>query len=363
MSVRFDGKRIYKSLVTALLVLVMVPMLTGCSEFRKSENVEKGYRAVGENDYKSGLAFFEDAITDGEQLELAWRGKGIALMGLGRYADAVPAFENALNSRSDLSKKIYDDSMDRDIQEYLACACFRSGDAERALRIYTELIGADAENADLYMLRGTVYAQRGNETEAKNDFNRSINLDRDNYERLYEIARILESAGMKDIGISYLQGAIDRSDDSMDTLVKGRFLCYLEKYDEAAKLLEQQTAADTGTVFALAQAYQKLDRPEEAVEILEKFQNNTGDNATLMALLGTIEMEQEHYEEALDAFERGLAQAAGDSIERQSLLFNRAVAYEYMGDFENAENYMAEYLAQYPDDEEAAKDFEFLKTR
>ncbi len=351
--------RVLKGLALVFTLLC----LTGCSLLKPSESMDLGYRSLGENDYRKALEYFNDAITDGEKLEESWRGKGIALMGLARYDEAVTAFENALKNRTDLEEKIYDDSMEQDIRAYLAGACFKSGDTDRAVKIYTELLEESGENAALYTLRGTVYAQTGDENSARSDFNKAINLDRSNYDRLYEIAMILEESGMKELGKTYLEGALAKGDGGMDSLVRGRFLCYLERYDEAAKVLETQSASDTATVLQLAQAYRNLDRQEDAVELLEKYQENVGDDPSLMCLLGLIEMEDEKYEEAVAAFERGLARAEAGTDERASLLFNRAVAYEYMSDFETAENYMAEYVGEYPGDTEAARELEFLRTR
>ena len=47
----------------------------------------------------------------------------------------------------------------------------------------------------------------------------------------------------------------------------------------------------------------------------------------------------------------------------QSLRFNRIVAYEYLGQFDQAKLAMEQYLALYPDDENAQREYTFLKTR
>lgn len=43
--------------------------------------------------------------------------------------------------------------------------------------------------------------------------------------------------------------------------------------------------------------------------------------------------------------------------------FNMIVAYEQMKDWESAKAKLKEYLAEYPDDEAAKKELEFLETR
>lgn len=47
----------------------------------------------------------------------------------------------------------------------------------------------------------------------------------------------------------------------------------------------------------------------------------------------------------------------------QQLLFNEVVAYERFGDFKKAREKMERYVEEYPDDPEALREYEFLKTR
>ena len=53
----------------------------------------------------------------------------------------------------------------------------------------------------------------------------------------------------------------------------------------------------------------------------------------------------------------------GDRSLTQILKFNQIVAYEYLGDFEQADVLMKNYLQQYPDDQDALREYEFLKSR
>ena len=72
-------------------------------------------------------------------------------------------------------------------------------------------------------------------------------------------------------------------------------------------------------------------------------------------------MKQEKYDEALEAFEAGLAVGGSDYL--QELQYNRIVANEYLGNFSQAKSLMEEYLQTYPDDAKAKREYEFLQTR
>ena len=47
----------------------------------------------------------------------------------------------------------------------------------------------------------------------------------------------------------------------------------------------------------------------------------------------------------------------------QILKFNQIVAYEYLGEFDQANVLMRSYLQIYPDDQEALREYEFLRSR
>ena len=73
-------------------------------------------------------------------------------------------------------------------------------------------------------------------------------------------------------------------------------------------------------------------------------------------------MKQKKYAQAAETFERAVIAAKG-TPELQTILYNRAVAYEYAGDFEKAKELFIDYLNQYSGDEAARREMVFLKTR
>ena len=84
-------------------------------------------------------------------------------------------------------------------------------------------------------------------------------------------------------------------------------------------------------------------------------------NPALYNQLGLCQMKRGAYAEALAAFQAGLQ--CEDASLQQSLRFNEAIAYEYLSDFEKAGELLSAYLKDYPNDEAAQREYEFLKTR
>ena len=54
---------------------------------------------------------------------------------------------------------------------------------------------------------------------------------------------------------------------------------------------------------------------------------------------------------------------SSDLSERQQITKAMIIAYEYSGDFATAKSKMEEYMKDYPDDEDAAREYQFLETR
>ncbi len=77
--------------------------------------------------------------------------------------------------------------------------------------------------------------------------------------------------------------------------------------------------------------------------------------------LAAYRMEQGDMDTALSMVEAGLE--SGSSNVRQELLACEVAIYEEKRDFQTAKEKMEAYLAEYPEDEEAARDYTFLKTR
>ena len=97
------------------------------------------------------------------------------------------------------------------------------------------------------------------------------------------------------------------------------------------------------------------------VEGYLKAMSEAGLEPHVLSVSGKTELNVPAYEEALKAFQAGLK--CEDTSLHQSLRYNEAIAYEFLADFDTAKKLMAAYLKDYPNDETAKREYEFLKTR
>ena len=110
----------------AVLAALALSVLSGCSS-GKTENLDQGMALVEQLEYEDALASFDAAVVNGEDLQLAYRGMGLAYMGLSRYEEAADSLRRALSCSDERP-----DQMDYDINYYLATVYYKQGNLDGA---------------------------------------------------------------------------------------------------------------------------------------------------------------------------------------------------------------------------------------
>lgn len=148
----------------------------------------------------------------------------------------------------------------------------------------------------------------------------------------------------------------------MDNYVIGRIYFYLGEYQKAYLALEDaKEKGGAESYLYLGRAYEATGDYNYAANVYNSYLSKDTSNAEIYNQLGMCEMARGEYRKALDAFQAGMK--LGDGALMQSLSFNEAVAYEYLGEYEQAYALLTKYLENYPDDEQAEREKEFLSTR
>lgn len=346
-----------KQVIISLLLLVL--LFGGCGKKDPAESkTDLGMKCIEIAEYENAISYFQEAVDDRENLQLAYRGAGIAYMNQEKYDLARQCFVLALQ---EASLKITDTEMD--ISYYMAAAQYKSGDYTGAIQTYTNMLAFRKKDADLYYLRGIAYITNGNYELATADFNKSIELSPKDYDKYIQIYQNLKIHGYEEDGKVFIQNALKiASEKNSETFNRGRLYYYLGDYESARTELEKaKTSGNLEAVLYLGKTYEALEDSNYAITLYEDYIEQDNTNGEAYNLLGLCRMALGKYEEALKNFQAGLE--TGDASAKQSLLFNEIVAYEYMGDFKTAAKKMEEYTAIYPEDSAAARENEFLKTR
>ncbi len=256
--------------------------------------------------------------------ELAYRQLGINKMNEGDYEEAVRMFQKAL----DQSMAVVGE-LEIDISYYKAAAQYKAGDTAGAMDTYGALIDYDKKNADAWYLRGILYLEQGDTKAAMDDFENALNIDKKNRALYNKIGERLKQAGLtEEAGEILNRGLSLKGETAADDREKGYACMLLEQYDSAETYLTKA---------------------------------NEGKDAEAGYYLGKLYEVQGEYDKALVYFQAALEN--GTSANERALRRDEIIALEHTLDFAQAREKMESYLEDYPDDQEAAREYEFLKSR
>ena len=344
-----------KTMIAGIMLITMLT-LAGCNINKGTENIKQGFQFITTLEYEEALNCFATATEAKEDPQQIARGQGIAYLGLAKYKEAIEQFITALSYSNE-----FIDDFDFDTNYYLATAYFKNGQIEEACKVYSAIL-ALRDDRDAHYLRGIVYLEEDKLAEAKADFDATLSKNSVDYDLRIEIARALMGKGYVDEGKAYLQAAFGSNEKKISNFDKGRLSYYLEDYENARNYLESAKGnKNAEAVLMLGQTYEKLGDYNYAASIYSNYLTDNPDNVIIFNRLGMCKLQAGDAESALDYFEQALA--LEDPSMMQVLKYNQIVAYEYLGEFDQASVLMKNYLQIYPDDLEAVREYEFLKSR
>lgn len=340
-----------------LLAAAVACLLGGCGTKAENTNLLAGMELVEQYDFQGALESFEMALINKEDMELSYRGQGIAYMGLGNYAEAEAAFLQSIEHAPDRpSALVYDTNY------YLASAYMKQGKYAAAEQVYSAIIGLKKKEKDAYYLRACAILRQNRYEEAVADFDRAFALDTKDLGLVTDAYVEMQAAGFGEQGKSYIQDFMSKQEKALKDSDRGIICYYLEDYENARIYLDPFVNGEDAEIsMILGQTYEKLGDMNYAAVVYQTYLDANAPNAAIYNGLGICLMHQEKYSEALEAFENGINMGASDYL--QELRYNRIVANEYLGNFAQAKSMMEEYLQLYPDDTRAKKESDFLKTR
>lgn len=256
-----------------------------------------------------------------EEQQMKLRSQGMEQALAGEYEEAVASYDKALELAD-----MHVGALELDIAAYKAAALYQSGEMQKAVDTCSAILDLK-KSAEIYLTRGLLYREAGDQEAAKLDF----------------------------------QAAMDLTPEKNKVML-GRLSYYMEDYTKAKEYLESAyEAGDREALYWQAELYWQMKNEDYAVTLYQSYLEGEVEYQSAYEKVASYQIGQENYDEALATLEAGIA--LGDKGSLQSLLAGEVAVYEYKGDFETAKAKMESYLESYPDDEDAAREYIFLKTR
>lgn len=345
-------------LLKILFGVLCAVVLSGCGSRGSTSAVAEGMQYIEAMDYNAAMTSFATAQLNGENPRLIARGMGIASMGLTDYEAATEYFLTCLRLSNGMVEE-----MDYDVNYYLAAAYQKTENYEDAEKVYDAILALRPGETDAYYLRGNARLSQGQYQTAKEDFDKVIELEPTNFNRLIQVYEVLAASGYKQMGQEYLEAALEERSDKMSAYDRGRTYYYLGNYEQAQVLLEQ--AKDSGSAecyLYLGMAYEATGDYNYAItNVYTSYLSRGEGDAEIYNQLGLCYLKQGEYTSALQSFQSAMQMEENSMM--QVLRFNEIVAYEYLGEYTQAAVLLDNYLKTYPDDEEARREYSFLSTR
>lgn len=155
-------------------------------------------------------------------------------------------------------------------------------------------------------------------------------------------------------------GCADPVAEGTELLEEGRYEEAAEQFEEAVEKEKQLGEAYLGLGIC---SYETSDY-EQAKSMLEQARDHGAQaSGKLYNMMGQCEMQLGDFENAAYYFENGQTFSDVSDEVKQEMAFNEISMYEKIGEYAKAKEKLEIYVNNYPADEVAAKELEFLTTQ
>ena len=291
--------------------------------------------------------------TEDIEAQQAAKEQGIMDLTAGLYDNAIVAFDDALSYADGITDDEYD------ICLYKAAAQYAKGDLEGAIASYTSLINYDNRYEPAF-LRGSVYAANNEIHRALSDYREAVNRAPSNYDLYIAIYQNLSALHYDEQANTYLSMALEiKGETGEHFLNRGRIYLLQGQLDAAESALlkaRDQNLESAGAYLALVR--EARGDHEGAMDALNRYKESESRTSADDLLIAETEMQMGDDEAALEAYTLGLSrETVSDAM---SLRRGAIVAYEHLGRFGEAYQWARDYVADYPQDVQMARELQFL---
>ena len=223
-----------------------------------------------------------------------------------------------------------------------------------------------AKDRDAYRQYGINCIENGSYDDAVDAFQKALDqsvgsVGAEELDICYYKAKAQYLSGDVDGAIDTYTAIIDYNKDSDAYYLRG--CIYFAKNDSDKGMKDFKTAlsenADNYELYL--GVYQKQGDNDSSQKYFKKYLDSGEADSYDLMNMGQAQMDNGNYDTAITYFQTALDLESVPN--KQQITKAMIIAYEYSGDFATAKSQMEEYMKDYPDDEDAAREYQFLETR
>jgi len=224
--------------------------------------------------------------------------RGLVLLSQNNADDGIKSLERSIKLDPSLI----------DVELALGLQYLKAGDDGKAKSIASKLIAEHSDNASGYLLQGVIYTKENSIDKAIDAFNKALIISPNNIASLYNLGLIFNDKQDTKISMGYFEQVIKLASSHKGALSNYVVLAAKSKQlDHSAHFLKEMNASDNLVVtIALAQNLRLSGLTQEAVSLLESFNNKEAFDTVYWSLLGDLYFQLNNNNKASVAFNEGL---------------------------------------------------------
>ncbi|MEN8248228.1 MAG: tetratricopeptide repeat protein [Bacteroidota bacterium] len=282
---------IYKNSISEFLrqskkvwIILFIVSLIGCgskSDSDKLNFLKKGNIAYDNSEYNSALRYYNEGIKIDSTFVDIWNNKGLTLMKLERYDEAIYCFNKAISFKPEYGEALLNSARaNLEVHQHFA-----------ALEQLERLSKVWPDTSLLPFTAGLIYADMGKNKEAIAEFKSALEKDSSNVETLVNLANLYYKSSELDTAIFCIERAmmLDASHPEAHNVLA---MVYVEQefYTDAYQTIMGAESLDSNPYILNNKGYilYKLNRLDEAEEAVEQSMKMDPYNVWVYRNLGLI---------------------------------------------------------------------------
>jgi len=284
-------------------LLILIVSGIGCGnkdDADKLRFLERGNLAYANDEIPNAIRFYEEALIKDSTFVDAWNNKGLALMRIARYDDAIYCFDMALVFKPDYKEALLNNTRaNLEVHQHYS-----------AMNNLDELAMFWPDSSIIPFTRGLILDEMNKPTMALDEFRRALKLDRQNVEIWINMGNIFYHQNRLDSAILLIQSAI-RLDASQPHAYNVLAMIYASQgeYEEGLKAINTALSYKLKDAFFLNNKgfiLIRLERFEAAEENIVASMKIDPYNAWVYRNLGLLRAEKGDFVEAVRLLEKAL---------------------------------------------------------